>query len=128
VVANPFVVAAVVAMVLHVAYDVVVQEGHEALGGAGLWRQDVEVDRGALLGLGLRLTNFILTWTPSAQTISKQGVTAPVALQFGRPAALLWPAAWTGEAAAKTSVRQRRLLWQCGRGLNSPSTPSSHRL
>ena len=98
----------VLTMVLgwHVAYDVVVQEGHQALGAAGLWRQDVEVDRGALLGLGLRLTNFILTWIPSAQTGSKQGVTAPLSLQFGRPAA--WAgaaAAWIGEATAKTNAR-----------------------
>src|SRR3981081_67649 len=53
---------------------------------------------GALDGVGLRSTNVILTWAPSDQTFSKQGVVAPGSLQ------LPTPAAWTGEAAPKTSV------------------------
>src|SRR5918912_3650842 len=66
----------------------------------------------ALLGLGLKLTNLILSWTPCSQTISKQGATAPLSLQFGRRAAD-WTgdaAAWTGEAAAKTGVRLARVM------------------
>jgi hypothetical protein len=35
---------------------------------------------------------------------------APLSLQFGRPAALLWPAAWTVEAPAKTSVRAATVI------------------
>src|SRR3981081_4967222 len=53
---------------------------------------------GALDGVGLRSTNVILTWAPSDQTFSKQGVVAPGSLQLPRPAA------WTGEATPKTSV------------------------
>src|SRR5450631_423201 len=36
----------------HVAYDVVVQEGHTALGGASLRRYDVEVVRAGVAWLG----------------------------------------------------------------------------
>src|ERR1700730_12583477 len=51
-------------MVLHVAYDVVMQEGHEALGGARLWRQDVEVDRGAVAWLGAEVDKLHLDLDP----------------------------------------------------------------
>src|SRR2546423_11089801 len=39
----------------HFAYDVVVQEGPKALGGAGLWRRDVEVGRGGVAWLGVEV-------------------------------------------------------------------------
>jgi hypothetical protein len=43
-------------------------------------------------------TNVILTWFPSDQIFSKQGVVMPLAAQFTRAAA------WTGEAAAESVV------------------------
>src|SRR5207244_8812542 len=51
-------------MVLHVSYDVVVQEGHTALGGAGLWRQDVEVDCGGVAWLGVEVDKLHLDLDP----------------------------------------------------------------
>src|ERR1700686_3447195 len=49
--------------------------------------------------MGLKSRNVILTCTPSDQTFSKQGATTPLSAQFFRPAA------WTGDATPKTSVK-----------------------
>src|ERR1700730_116660 len=48
----------------HVAYDVVVQEGHKPLGGAGLWRRDVEVGGGGVAWLGVEVDKRHLDLVP----------------------------------------------------------------